>query len=125
MNIAIDGPAGAGKSTVAKQLAKELKSIYVDTGSMYRAIGLYLIRNKVDLDDEAAVAARLPEIQVRIGYRRGEQHVYLNGENVSRRIRTQKVGNAASKTSAYGAVRGKLLDLQRALAAEQDVIMDG
>ncbi len=125
VNVAIDGPAGAGKSTVAKRVAKELNYIYVDTGAMYRAIGLYFLQNEIDICDEQACADALPSIDVTIGYEDKTQQVYLNGENVSGLIRTQEVGEAASKTSAYGAVRAKLLDLQRGLAKTNNVLMDG
>lgn len=124
-NVAVDGPAGAGKSTVAKAAAKAAGLIYVDTGAMYRAIGLYLLTEGVDIHDEPAVAESLPGIIVSIAYEDGIQKVILNGEDVSGKIRTQEVGEAASVTSAYGAVREKLLDLQRDLAKKQDVIMDG
>ena len=113
-NIAIDGPAGAGKSTIAKRVAKELSFIYVDTGAMYRAVALYLLRNEIDGTDAEAVA-----------YENGEQVVILNGENVNQYIRTEEVGNMASKTSANPAVRAHLLNLQRNLAAKNDVVMDG
>ena len=124
-NIAIDGPAGAGKSTIAKKIAEKLGFIYVDTGAMYRAIGLYLLRAGVPYDDAQAVEDAIREIQISIAYQNGEQQVLLNGENVSAQIRTEEVGNMASKTSQYPAVRVKLLELQRQLAASADVLMDG
>ncbi len=124
-NVAIDGPAGAGKSTIAKRVARELSFIYVDTGAMYRAVGLYVIRQGMTGDDEAAVAALCNDIDITIRYENGEQLVILNGENVNGFIRKEEVGNMASKTSAYPAVRAKLLDLQRKLAREADVLMDG
>jgi len=124
-NVAIDGPAGAGKSTVAKTVAKELNFIYVDTGAMFRAIGFYLLKNSINIENQADVSAALPNITVTIGYEDGVQQIYLNGENVSGLIRTQAVGEAASKTSAYPPVRAKLLDLQRDMAAKNDVLMDG
>ncbi|MFR8034720.1 MAG: (d)CMP kinase [Lachnospiraceae bacterium] len=124
-NIAIDGPAGAGKSTIAKKIAGKLGFIYVDTGAMYRAIGLYLLRAGVPYDDAQAVEDAIREIQISIAYQNGEQQVLLNGENVSAQIRTEEVGNMASKTSQYPAVRVKLLELQRQLAASADVLMDG
>lgn len=124
-NIAIDGPAGAGKSTIAKKVAKELGFIYVDTGAMYRAMALYFLRNQITADDENGIAAACEEIQVSISYDNGEQQIILNGENVTGYIRTEEVGNMASASSVYPAVRAKLLDLQRNLARTNDVIMDG
>ena len=125
MNIAIDGPAGAGKSTIARLAAKELGFIYVDTGAMYRAIALYLLDNDTDIDDEAALNAALDNININIVYEEGVQHVFLNLQDVSTEIRNERVGNMASKSSAYPPVRAKLLDLQRDIAAKNDVIMDG
>lgn len=123
--IAIDGPAGAGKSTIAKRLAKKLGFIYVDTGAMYRAMALYFIRRGLDPSDRAAVEGACPEVKVEIVYEGGEQQVLLNGENVTGLIRTEEVGNMTSQVSVYPAVREKLVELQRALAAKADVIMDG
>lgn len=125
MNIAIDGPAGAGKSTIARRVAKEKGYIYVDTGAMYRAIGLYFMNEGVDVENDAAVLEALAAIQVEIRYESGEQQVYLNGKNVSKEIRQEAVGNMASRVAARQAVRDKLLDLQRNLASTQDVVMDG
>lgn len=125
MNIAIDGPAGAGKSTIAKLVAKKLGFIYVDTGAMYRAIALYFIKNKIDVDDESQVKQACESISVSIEYEGGVQQVYLNRENVSTEIRQEQVGNMASKAAAKQAVRDKLLSLQRDIAASSDVIMDG
>lgn len=124
-HIAIDGPAGAGKSTIARRVARELSFIYVDTGAMYRTVALYLIRNHVDADDEQAVAAALSRVNVSIAYENGEQQMLLNGENVSGQIRTEEVGNMASKAAALPCVREKLLDLQKELARTQSVVMDG
>lgn len=124
-NIAIDGPAGAGKSTIAKKIAKKLGFIYVDTGAMYRAIGLYLLEKGVNYEDEQQMGRAIQDIQIAISYRDGEQQVMLNGENVSAKIRTEEVGNMASKTSKYPVVREKLLELQRSLASSADVLMDG
>lgn len=124
-NIAIDGPAGAGKSTIAKTLAKNLGFIYVDTGAMYRAMAYYFLSHDIAADDEAAIAAACPKVDVTIAYENGEQQVILNGENVNGVIRTEQVGNMASATSVYPVVREKLVELQRQLAAKTDVIMDG
>ena len=125
INIAIDGPAGAGKSTIAKKVAKELSFIYVDTGAMYRAIALYMLRNGIDVKEETAVSAACPEIQVMIAYEDGEQRILLNGEDVSLLIRKEEVGNAASAVAVYAAVRSKLTELQKMLAQTQNVVMDG
>lgn len=124
-NIAIDGPAGAGKSTIAKAVAKELNFIYVDTGAMYRAIALYLLRRGIDAQDEKQIAKAVDEITVEIRYEENVQKVLLNGEDVSAQIRREEVGNMASATSVYGCVREKLLLLQQNLAAKENVIMDG
>ncbi|MBQ7677907.1 MAG: (d)CMP kinase [Lachnospiraceae bacterium] len=125
MNIAIDGPAGAGKSTVAKRVAGELGMIYVDTGALYRAIALYLLNHAIDGDDEQAVEAALKGIRIEMKHDAEGQHILLNGDDVTGNIRTEAVGNMASKTSAYGAVRAKLLSLQQDIAKENDVVMDG
>lgn len=124
-NIAIDGPAGAGKSTIAKRVSSELSFIYVDTGAMYRSIALYLLRKDISATDVEAVKAALEDIEIAIQYVNGEQHVLLNGEDVSGQIRTEEVGNMASKSSALPCVRAKLLELQKKLAREHDVVMDG
>ena len=125
MNIAIDGPAGAGKSTIAKKLAKELGFIYVDTGAMYRAMAYYFLTNGIDASDEAKIAKACPDVDVTITYEANEQQVILNGKNVNGFIRTEEVGNMASATSVYPVVRTKLVELQRKLAQSTDVIMDG
>lgn len=125
MNIAIDGPAGAGKSTIAKLAAKELGYVYVDTGAMYRAIALYLIENNISADDEEALEAACRTIQIEICYEGGIQNIYLNKRNVSSDIRREDVGNMASRAAAKKAVRAKLLYLQRNIAAQNNVIMDG
>ena len=125
MNIAIDGPAGAGKSTIARLAAKELDFVYVDTGAMYRAIALYLLDNNTDIDNEEALKAALKQIHINIVYESGVQHVFLDLQDVSTEIRSERVGNMASKSSALAPVREKLLDLQRDIAAKNNVIMDG
>ncbi len=124
-NIAIDGPAGAGKSTIAKAVAARLGFIYVDTGAMYRTIALYLLDHGIEGKDIAAIEAVLPDISVELKYEEGTQQVWLNGEDVSGRIRNEAVGNMASVTSAHPPVRAKLLSLQQDMAAACDVIMDG
>ena len=124
-NIAIDGPAGAGKSTIAKRVAKELGYIYVDTGAMYRAMALAVLRRGIPAAEEQAVAEAVEHMEVSIAYEGGEQQILLNQENVTGLIRTEEVGNTASLTSAYPAVRAKLLRLQQELAKKADVIMDG
>lgn len=123
--IALDGPSGAGKSTIAKRLSAELGFVYVDTGAMYRSIGLYCLQNGIDTADEAAVTAALPQIDIALKYVDGEQSVILNGTDVSKEIRINEVSMAASKVSAYKAVRAFLLDTQRNMAKTQSVIMDG
>ena len=125
MNIAIDGPAGAGKSTIAKLVAKELGFLYVDTGAMYRSIALFFIENNVNLEEEQEISDACSKINIEIKYEDGVQQVYLNNRNVSALIRQEQVGNMASKAAAKKAVRDKLLFLQRDIAAENDVIMDG
>ena len=124
-NIAIDGPAGAGKSTIAKMAAKKLDFIYVDTGAMYRAMALYFLRREIDAKDEKKIAEACEHINVTIAYQEGEQQVLLNGENVNAFIRTEEVSMMTSNTSKYPAVREKLLYLQRELAAANNVIVDG
>lgn len=124
-NIAIDGPAGAGKSTIAKRLAKELSFVYVDTGAMYRAMALYFIRKGIQANDEAAISTACEEIDITIAYRDGVQCVLLNGENVNAYIRSEEVGTMASNISIYKDVRSKLTALQKKLAQQSDVIMDG
>lgn len=125
MNIAIDGPAGAGKSTIAKLVADKLGYIYVDTGAMYRSIALYFINNNIDTDDSLSVETACNNIHVSIKYIDGVQQVYLNGENVSSAIRQEMVGNMASKVATKKPVRDLLLQLQRDIAAANDVVMDG
>ena len=125
MNIAIDGPAGAGKSTIAKRVAKELGSVYIDTGAMYRALGLYMLQHGIAPSDEAGVLAALPLVDISLTYTDGTQHVILNGEDVSHLIRTEEVSSAASVTSSYPLVREKLVELQQKLAAKTPSVMDG
>ena len=124
-SIAIDGPAGAGKSTIAKKVAKELNFIYVDTGAMYRAIAYYLVEHQVDIEDEEALTKACDSITIEIKYENDAQQVYLNGVNVTAHLRTEETGNMASKSSAKAPVRAALLDLQRTLAKENNVVMDG
>ncbi len=124
-SIAIDGPAGAGKSTIAKKVSSELGFIYVDTGAMYRAIALYLLVKKIDVDSDNDIINALNDISIEIEYINGEQQVILNGENVTSKLRTEEVGNMASVSSANKNVRAKLLELQRNLAVVNNVVMDG
>ena len=124
-NIAIDGPAGAGKSTIAKQLAKDLGFVYVDTGAMYRAMAYYFICNGIEVEDIDSIAKACEHVDVSITYEEGTQHVWLNGEDVSGMIRTEEVGHMASASSVYPVVRTKLVELQQQLAKKADVIMDG
>lgn len=124
-NVAIDGPAGAGKSTIAKLVAKEKGYIYVDTGAMYRALAIHFLKKGIAPENTEDVIEACSDADVSIRYEDGAQQVYLNGENVTGMLRTEEVGNMASKTSAVPEVREKLLELQRTLAKENDVIMDG
>ena len=125
ISVAIDGPAGAGKSTLARRLAGELGYIYVDTGAMYRTIGLYALRAGKDPRDNEAVNALLPSIRLRLASVEGEQHIYLGDEDVSAAIRTEEAGMAASAVGANPTVRAYLLDTQRNMAKTQNVLMDG
>ena len=125
-SIAIDGPAGAGKSTIAKAVARELGYVYIDTGAMYRAVGLFCLDQAIALTDEARVSEAERDIDITIAYdEEGAQQVFLNGANVSTRIRTQQVGDAASTVSQYPAVREKMVKLQQSLAEHTSVVMDG
>ncbi len=124
-NIAIDGPAGAGKSTVAKCAARQLGFVYVDTGAMYRTIALALMRGETDIENPQALDAALDQINVSIDYRDGVQHMILNGEDVTDSIRTTEISDYASRSSAIPAVRKKLLDMQRDMATKMDLLMDG
>lgn len=123
--VAIDGPAGAGKSTIARAAAAQLGFVYVDTGALYRTIGLAVCRRGIDGTDVPGILATLPEIQVRLTYQDGAQHVLLDGEDVSDAIRTPQISTYASQVSSVPEVRAYLLDLQRDLARRQSVIMDG
>ncbi|MBQ1238287.1 MAG: (d)CMP kinase [Oscillospiraceae bacterium] len=123
--VAIDGPAGAGKSTISREAAKQLGFLYVDTGALYRTVALDMIRNNIDVFDKTAVCARLPMIKVAFGYENSEQQVYLNDENVSGQIRTPQVSSAASTVSAIGEVRQFLFEQQQNIAKENNIIMDG
>ena len=125
INVAIDGPAGAGKSTIAKLIAKKMGYIYVDTGAMYRAMALYFIRNGIKAEDTQKVSEKCKDADISIAYRDGEQVVLLDDENVNGLIRTEEVGNMASATSANKNFRQKLVELQKKLAANSDVVMDG
>lgn len=124
-NLAIDGPAGAGKSTIAKQIAKKSGFIYVDTGAMYRAMGLYLLESGVDLEDETLVSETSKGADITLSYENGEQVVLLNGVNVNGKIRTPEVSRAASVTSAYKDVRTGIVEQQKLLAKKENVVMDG
>lgn len=124
-NIAIDGPAGAGKSTIAKLIAKRMSSIYVDTGAMYRAIAIFYMDNNVSPDDEETINSMIDDIDIKIEYIDGAQQVILNDVNVTKRLRTEEVGKMASKTSVYKKVREKLASLQKKLAMTTSVVMDG
>lgn len=125
INIAIDGPAGAGKSSTAKLIAKKLGYIYVDTGALYRTVGLYSIRKGIDTKDAEKVIATLPDVKVELKFIDGSQHVFLNGEDVSDAIRTPEASMGASNVSAIPKVREFLFDLQRSIAANNNCIMDG
>ena len=124
-NVAIDGPAGAGKSTVARRAAAELGFVYVDTGAIYRAVALAVLAREVDSANEAAVASLLKDTTVRLQWERGVQHLVLNGADVTDRLRSPEVSDAASRVSAFSAVRRFLLETQREVARQQSVIMDG
>ncbi|MBF1249103.1 (d)CMP kinase [Lachnospiraceae bacterium oral taxon 096] len=125
LNIAIDGPAGAGKSTIAKMVSKKLNCIYVDTGAMYRAVALFFIKNGIASDDEKRIAKEIENIQVDIQFEAGDQKVLLNGKDVTEEIRAERVGNWASEISKYTLVREYLVKMQREVATKQDVVMDG
>ena len=124
-NVAIDGPAGAGKSTIAKLVAKEKGYIYVDTGAMYRGLSIHFLDKGIQKGETEKVIEACKDAEVTIAYEDGVQHVYLNGKDITARLRNEEVGNMASVTSAIPEVRKKLLELQQNLAKTQDVIMDG
>lgn len=124
-NIAVDGPAGAGKSTIAREVAKRLNIIYVDTGAMYRGMALYMLRQGISPDDEQAVITHCDEADITLRYEDGVQVVCLNGENVNAYIRTEEVGSATSRISVLAPVRRRITALQHELAADTDCIMDG
>lgn len=123
--VAIDGPAGAGKSTIAKKAAKKMGFVYVDTGALYRSIGLYMLQNGISPSDSVSVCNALPKVTVTLSYDKGEQKVWLCGQNVTLKIRTEEVSAAASVVSAFPEVRRFLFSMQREIAAKQNVIMDG
>lgn len=125
INIAIDGPAGAGKSTIAKAVAKELEFIYVDTGAMYRAMALYLIRKDISPEEKEKMEEACENAEISIAYEKGAQQVLLDGENVTEYLRQEEVGNMASVSSANPKIREKLVQLQRVLASKENVVMDG
>lgn len=125
INVAVDGPAGAGKSTISRAAAEMLGFIYVDTGALYRAVGVNALRRNLNPADAEAVEKTLPEITIRLGFVEGVQHVFLNGEDVSEEIRTPEASMAASAVSAIPAVRAFLFDLQRDIARENNCLMDG
>lgn len=124
-NVAVDGPAGAGKSTIAKLVAKKQGFIYVDTGAMFRALAIHFLNNNILPEEKEKIIEACRDVVVSISYENGAQQVYLNGANVTSELRAEQVGNMASKTSSIPEVRTKLLELQRTLAKEKDVIMDG
>lgn len=125
VNIAIDGPAGAGKSTISKMLAGNIGYVYVDTGALYRSVGLFALKNGVDTADRQGVIKLLPKISLELKFQDAAQHVYLNGEDVSSLIRSPEVSMAASKVSSYPEVRKFLLGLQKDIASKNNVVMDG
>lgn len=124
-NVAIDGPAGAGKSTIAKLVAKEKGFIYVDTGAMYRGLAIHFLKKGIRPEETEKIIAALEDAEVTIGYENGAQQIYLNGENITAMLREEAVGNMASVSSAIPEVRAKLLNLQLDLARTRDVVMDG
>ena len=125
VNIALDGPSGVGKSTIAKAVARELGYTYIDTGALYRALGVYCADRGLAAEDEAGIAAAMDGAEIAIDYIGGEQHVLVNGNDITSRLRTEEISRMASVISQYRAVRAKLLDIQRELAATRDAVMDG
>ena len=125
LTIAIDGPAGAGKSTIAKRLALDYEIVYVDTGAMYRSVALYMLEHHIDLDVEKDVVDALSQVDIRIVYKNQVQHIYLNDEDVTEKIRQQSVGEGASKVSAYLPVRKKMVMMQQEMAKKTSLVMDG
>ena len=125
MHIAIDGPSGAGKSTIAKAIAKQLGCIYLDTGAMYRTVGLLAKRSGIDTKDDAALEKMIKDAQIRVTMTENGQHMILNGEDVEGLIRTQEISMAASDVAVCPSVRREMVKIQRAIAAENDVVMDG
>lgn len=123
--VAVDGPAGSGKSTVAKEIAKALGILYIDTGAMYRTVGMACLKKGIDPTDESAVVASLDSLDMKIFPEAGGQRILLDGEDITSRIRTEEIGKAASSVAAYQKVREKLVEIQQGLAKEQSVIMDG
>lgn len=123
--VAVDGPAGSGKSTVAKEIAKALGILYIDTGAMYRTVGMACLKKGIDPADEGDVVASLDDLDMKIFPEAGGQRILLDGEDITSRIRTEEIGKAASSVAAYQKVREKLVEIQQGLAKEQSVIMDG
>ena len=124
-SVAIDGPSGAGKSTIARAVSRRTGALYLDTGAMYRAVGLFILERGLDPSDERAVAAAAPEAEVEVGYKAGLQRVYLGGRDVSEEIRRPEVSAAASKVSAVPEVRARMVEMQRRIAQGHSVVMDG
>lgn len=124
-NIAIDGPAGAGKSTIAKRVAQKKNFIYVDTGAMYRGLAVHFLKKQISPENRSEIVRALEDAEVSISYKDGTQQIYLNGENITGMLREEAVGNMASKSSPIPEVREKLLELQQSMAREKDVVMDG
>ena len=123
--VAIDGPAGSGKSTVAKEIAKDLQLLYIDTGAMYRTVAYYCMGKEIDVENEDAVGESLEKMYMEIKAVAGTQYIFLEGEDVTEKIRTQEIGQGASKVAAYAKVRQRLVEMQRNLAKTHSVIMDG